>query len=273
MKDLVAIIGYGPVGRDAAERLPRAERRCASRSASDLPIFRPAPSSSPATRSTPPRSAPPSPAPRRSYCRSAWPIPAKSGATSWPKIMTNIVDACAASGARLVFFDNLYMYGPCTAPMKETEPAAAFGLKPAARAEATRIWMRASAAGRLKVAALACARFLRARRRAVRARRLRLRRARQGQGGELHRFARPAARFRLCAGLRARRRHACWMRPTTPSAAPGTSPARRPAPRAKFLTIGAEGDRRKASHPRPARCGRSGIMGLFIPDAERVSVR
>lgn len=73
---------------------------------------------------------------------------------SWPKIMTNVVEACAATATRLVFFDNLYMYGPCTAPMKEGAALTNFGLKPAARAKATRIWMQASEAGRVKIAAL-----------------------------------------------------------------------------------------------------------------------
>jgi len=73
---------------------------------------------------------------------------------AWPRTMTNFVDACADAGARLVFFDNLYMYGPQTAPLSETTPLEPYGVKPAARVEATRIWMAASEAGRLKVAAL-----------------------------------------------------------------------------------------------------------------------
>ena len=41
---------------------------------------------------------------------------------AWPRTMTNFVEACAAEGARLVFFDNLYMYGPQTTPLSETTP-------------------------------------------------------------------------------------------------------------------------------------------------------
>ncbi|MFZ1963848.1 MAG: NAD-dependent epimerase/dehydratase family protein [Roseiarcus sp.] len=41
---------------------------------------------------------------------------------AWPRAMTNFVEACAAEGARLVFVDNLYMYGPQTAPLSETTP-------------------------------------------------------------------------------------------------------------------------------------------------------
>jgi nucleoside-diphosphate-sugar epimerase len=73
---------------------------------------------------------------------------------AWPRVMTNFVDVCAAQGTRLVFFDNLYMYGPQTTPLSEATPLQPFGVKPAARVAATRIWQAASAAGRLKVAAV-----------------------------------------------------------------------------------------------------------------------
>src|SRR5208337_4262656 len=59
-----------------------------------------------------------------------------------------------ATGARMVFIDNLYMYGPQTAPLVESMPLASYGLKPAARAAATRVWTEAAAAGRARVAAL-----------------------------------------------------------------------------------------------------------------------
>jgi hypothetical protein len=50
--------------------------------------------------------------------------------------------------------DNLYMYGPQTAPLIETMPLTDFGAKPAARAAATRVWMEAALTGRARVAAL-----------------------------------------------------------------------------------------------------------------------
>ncbi|THD46972.1 MAG: NAD-dependent epimerase/dehydratase family protein [Bradyrhizobium sp.] len=78
---------------------------------------------------------------------------------AWPRIMTNFVEACARTGARLVFFDNLYMYGPQTTPLLETTALQPFGVKPAARVAATRIWQAASDAGRLKVAAIRAADF------------------------------------------------------------------------------------------------------------------
>ncbi len=73
---------------------------------------------------------------------------------AWPKAMANFVAACKATGARMVFIDNLYMYGPQTAPLVETMPLADIGWKPAARSAATRIWMAAAAAGEARIAAL-----------------------------------------------------------------------------------------------------------------------
>jgi nucleoside-diphosphate-sugar epimerase len=72
----------------------------------------------------------------------------------WPKTIGNFVAACETTGARMVFVDNLYMYGPQTEPLVETMPLTSYGAKPAARSAATRIWMEAAAAGRARVAAL-----------------------------------------------------------------------------------------------------------------------
>lgn len=73
---------------------------------------------------------------------------------AWPRAMSNAVEACSATGARLVFVDNLYMYGPREAPLTEETPLVDYGVKPASRAAATRIWQAASKAGRLRVAAV-----------------------------------------------------------------------------------------------------------------------
>ena len=40
----------------------------------------------------------------------------------WPKIIRNAVDACFEEDARLVFFDNVYMYGPVEGWMTEETP-------------------------------------------------------------------------------------------------------------------------------------------------------
>ena len=66
---------------------------------------------------------------------------------AWPKAIGNFVAAAEATGARLVFIDNLYMYGRQTAPLVESMPLTSFGLKPAARAAATRVWKDAPGTG------------------------------------------------------------------------------------------------------------------------------
>jgi nucleoside-diphosphate-sugar epimerase len=80
---------------------------------------------------------------------------------AWPPAMNNLLDGCAASGARFVFADNLYMYGPtgASAPMTEDLPLTAYGRKPALRAEITRLWLAAHAAGRVRAVAVRASDF------------------------------------------------------------------------------------------------------------------
>jgi nucleoside-diphosphate-sugar epimerase len=40
----------------------------------------------------------------------------------WPKIMSNTIEACSRSGAKLIFFDNVYMYGQVNGAMTEETP-------------------------------------------------------------------------------------------------------------------------------------------------------
>jgi nucleoside-diphosphate-sugar epimerase len=40
----------------------------------------------------------------------------------WPRIMANTIEACKRAGAKLVFFDNVYMYGRVSGPMTEETP-------------------------------------------------------------------------------------------------------------------------------------------------------
>lgn len=49
------------------------------------------------------------------YDRKIW-------AASWPRIMKNAIDACKAASARLIFFDNVYMYGLVKGAMTENTP-------------------------------------------------------------------------------------------------------------------------------------------------------
>src|ERR1700688_3226059 len=40
----------------------------------------------------------------------------------WPRIMSNTIEACKRARAKLVFFDNVYMYGKVSGPMTEETP-------------------------------------------------------------------------------------------------------------------------------------------------------
>ena len=77
----------------------------------------------------------------------------------WPTAMTNVVEACASSGAKLVFVDNLYQLGPQREPRREDMMLTTRGAKPAILTQVTGIWMAAAAAGRVRVAALRCSDF------------------------------------------------------------------------------------------------------------------
>ena len=41
---------------------------------------------------------------------------------SWPKVMQNTIDACKSAKAKLIFFDNVYMYGKVDGKMTEESP-------------------------------------------------------------------------------------------------------------------------------------------------------
>jgi nucleoside-diphosphate-sugar epimerase len=46
----------------------------------------------------------------------------KLWAGMWPRIMANTVEACKRAGAKLIFFDNVYMYGKVSGLMTEETP-------------------------------------------------------------------------------------------------------------------------------------------------------
>jgi len=154
MSGAIGVVGYGPVGAETVERLLAAGRTVV------------------VAQRQPPSALPPGAAFRScdaldgDSVRAAlagleqvvlaigFPYVGARWRSDWPKAVAIVVDACAAIGARLVFFDNLYMYGPQTAPLSESTPLRPYGVKPAARVAATRVWTAASEAGRLRVAAL-----------------------------------------------------------------------------------------------------------------------
>lgn len=154
MAEKIVVLGYGPVGKAAVQQLRRQGRNVvvAQRSApSDLPAgvgfvrcdVLDASSFRNATQGATQIAA----AFGFAYDGAMW-------RKAWPRAMTNLIDAAEAARARVVFFDNLYMYGPQTAPLTEETPLTNYGRKPRARSEATRLWLAARDAGRVKFAAL-----------------------------------------------------------------------------------------------------------------------
>ncbi len=73
---------------------------------------------------------------------------------AWPKAMRNLLAAAEAANIRIVQVDNLYMYDPQDEPLHEDMPLTTYGVKPAVRAEVTRMWQAAARAGRVRWAAL-----------------------------------------------------------------------------------------------------------------------
>lgn len=59
----------------------------------------------------------------------------KLWAEQWPRIIDNTIDACKRAGARLVFFDNVYMYGKVQGQMTEETPYHPTSRKGEVRAE------------------------------------------------------------------------------------------------------------------------------------------
>jgi NAD dependent epimerase/dehydratase family len=75
--------------------------------------------------------------------------------TKWAELFRPMTDAilagAAAVGAKLVFADNLYVYGPPDGPMTEDTPQRAQGKKGRVRIEMANALLRAHADGRLRV--------------------------------------------------------------------------------------------------------------------------
>ena len=53
----------------------------------------------------------------------------------WPRVMDNAIEACKRAGAKLIFFDNVYMYGKVSGPMTEETPFNPCSKKGEARAK------------------------------------------------------------------------------------------------------------------------------------------
>ena len=77
------------------------------------------------------------------------------GYTRWPELLPtvsrSILGAAASSGAKLVFADNLYAYGPVDGPLREDLPATASGPKGRTRVEVAAEMLAAHREGRVRV--------------------------------------------------------------------------------------------------------------------------
>ena len=77
----------------------------------------------------------------------------------WPVAMRNLVHASLKHHLRVVFVDNLYMYGPQKEALHEGMSLTAYPGKPAVRAEVTRIWENAVKDNGLQFTALRASDF------------------------------------------------------------------------------------------------------------------
>jgi len=68
----------------------------------------------------------------------------------WPRVMSNVLAACNHHGAKLVFFDNCYMYGAVDGPMTETTPFNPCSRKGEVRARIARQLLDAMQGGRVQ---------------------------------------------------------------------------------------------------------------------------
>ena len=77
------------------------------------------------------------------------------GYTRWPELLPpisrSILGAAESSGAKLVFADNLYAYGPVDGPLREDLPATASGPKGRTRVEVAAEMLAAHREGRVRV--------------------------------------------------------------------------------------------------------------------------
>jgi nucleoside-diphosphate-sugar epimerase len=77
----------------------------------------------------------------------------------WPRIMRNVVRACSQKGARLIFFDNVYLYGRVDGPMTEETAVRPTSRKGEIRAGIVEFLQNEMAAGRVTAAIARAADF------------------------------------------------------------------------------------------------------------------
>lgn len=84
------------------------------------------------------------------YLTAGLPMDTRLWVAQWPVLMANVIAACAAHGAKLVFFDNTYMYPQTAQPQTEETPFLPYGEKGRVRAEIARNLLAAMAEGRVE---------------------------------------------------------------------------------------------------------------------------
>lgn len=69
----------------------------------------------------------------------------------WPRLMQHVIDACIAHQARLIFLDNIYMYGPSplSVPFDENHPQNPVSKKGKARKQTTDLLLQTMQEGKL----------------------------------------------------------------------------------------------------------------------------
>jgi nucleoside-diphosphate-sugar epimerase len=155
----VTVMGYGAVGRETVKLLvDRGDRvRVAQRSQPrGLPVeaeFVPTDVISPESMRNACMGS------EAVICSIGFPYDSRIWRKAWPKAMANLLAACEKAKARFIFADNLYMYGPQTAPLTEDMPLTDLGRKPRLRAEITRLWQTAHAQDRVQAVAVRASDF------------------------------------------------------------------------------------------------------------------
>jgi nucleoside-diphosphate-sugar epimerase len=76
---------------------------------------------------------------------------AKVWAEQWPLLIDGAIDAAATSGAKLIFGDNVYMYGKVDKPMTEDSPMATHTRKGQVRITMTEKMMQAHQSGKIQL--------------------------------------------------------------------------------------------------------------------------
>ena len=84
------------------------------------------------------------------YLIAGLPYRTKVWGEQWPNVMRNTLAACSARRARLLFFDNVYMYGNVRGPMTEETPVSPCSRKGEIRARVADLLLSAAGRGDLR---------------------------------------------------------------------------------------------------------------------------